>query len=118
MPQHGAHADRIAVVVGDAEVEHRPTGGRGFDRMAECRHLMTHGFDHDVRPVFAGQLTYPPVTGGPRIRVDTELRCNVCAVDRIDTGDATGTRRLGRTREQQPDRALSDDADMKPVEVR
>src|ERR1700722_2683150 len=64
MPQHGAHADRIAVVVGDAEVEHRATGGRGFDRVAEGRHMMTYGFDNHRRPVLAGQMTDPPAPGG------------------------------------------------------
>ena len=49
--QHGAHADRVAVVVGHAEVEHRAAGRSGFDRMAQGGHLMADGFDHDVRPV-------------------------------------------------------------------
>ena len=31
--QHGAHTDRIAVVVGDAEVKDGATGTGGFDRV-------------------------------------------------------------------------------------
>ena len=78
---------------------------------------MTDGFDHDVRPVLASQLTDPPVAGGSRTSVDAELFRDVRAVDGVDTGDVLRARRFGRTREQQPDRALADDADVPTLEV-
>src|ERR1700743_118784 len=103
MPQHGAHADRIAVVVRDAEVEHGATGGRGFDRMAERRHLMTYGFDHDVRPVGGIEVADPTVTSSPHKDVGAELLGDLGSVDRVDAGDPPSAPRFGHTGEQQPD---------------
>ena len=60
----------------------------------------------------AGQLAHPPVAGGAHRVVDPECRCEACAVDGIDPGDAPGAGRLGDVGEQQPDRALADDRDV------
>ena len=116
--QHRPHADRVAVVVCDTEIEDRPTECRRFDRVAECRDLMADGLDDDVRPIVAFQLAHPPVAGGPDDRVDAELLGDGVAVDGVDSGDATGTRSLCRIGEQQPDRPLPDHGDVQTLELR
>ena len=54
--QHEAHADRVGLVVGNAEIEHRPAERGGLDGVAQGRHLMADGLDDDVGAVGAGRV--------------------------------------------------------------
>ena len=115
--QHRAHADRVAVVVGHTEVEHRAAERRRLDRVAERRDLMPDRLDHDVGLVVRRQVAHPPVAGGAHHGVDAERRADVVAVDRVDAGDVCGARGLGDIGEQQADRALADDRDVSTGQV-
>lgn len=116
--QHGAHTNRVGVVVGNAEIEHGAAGGGGLDRMSQGGHLVTDSFDDDVGVVGCRQPAHPAVAGSAHRVVDSECRCEVFAVDGVDPGDAAGADRFGDVGKQQPDRALTDDRDVTPGQIR
>jgi hypothetical protein len=66
------HTDRIAVVVGYTEVEHRAGEGGGLDGVLQGGHLMPDRFDDDVGLVDASRRD-PAVAGGAHGLVDPEI---------------------------------------------
>jgi hypothetical protein len=56
-------------------------------------------------------VTHPSVAGRTDDGVDAEQLAGLVAVDRVDSSDVFGARRLGHVGEQQADRTLTDDRD-------
>src|ERR1700730_13627228 len=82
--KYRAHADRVTVVIGDPEIEHRAAERSRLNRVAQCRDLMAHRFYHDVRPVIWRQVTHPSVAGGTDNGVDAEILAEDIAIDWVD----------------------------------
>ena len=62
-------------------------------------------------------LTHRSLVARTTVSTPNSLATRI-AVDRVDTGDAAGTRSLCRIGEQQPDRALTDHGDVQTLELR
>ena len=113
--QHGSHTDRVTVVVGHPEVEHRAPGRGGLDGVAECRDLMADRLDDDVGPVVAGVRTQRSLVARTAVSTPNFRRCRRGRPDRRRS--RVGRRRLSRRRRTAARRALADDADVATVQV-